>query len=239
MQKTIFIHGLFNSGKSLIYNLFDEEKYKTIDIDYYHFEEYKPFIKEQFNKKIKNLICSSILDKSILNLDTFFDIHKIITNQYKEYNFIFKPMIEINMLDDKRMYNENFYHLFIIRNPKVGWITNPNWIPLDEYISLFEPDLIGILKRYKDILHIIKIEEIVDNKIINQLIDDKRLLSKVKSYTEFDLFHLDKNIKSVYKDLKIIDEKLFEVMKFLGYDINDNKDLNELLEKINFKPYNI
>lgn len=121
--------------------------------------------------------------------------------EFPECNFVIKPG-NWDWLQLSDFKNENIYNLFIIRDPRIGWITNTKHI--DFNVNKFiENNRVKerVLKKFRNVLKIVKIEKIGKNKLMNQLIKPKTL-KRVKPFIKFDIILTEQiNCKTIFKEL--------------------------------------
>jgi len=226
-QKVVILHGSFNSGKTIVYNLFKKENnYKWIDISPDHLKDNKDEIEYQIGKKWLNKITPDIESLEIFKGNYFLNLFNLLLKEFPNYNFVVKPGGFDWVLNNKLPPNI-FYNIFIIRHPKICWMVNTTHFSIDEFIKMYKKILIGVFKEKSNV---IKIEEIGKNKLMNQLI--KRTdLKQIKPITKFDEFLLKKiNLETINDELEQIDDKLKDLIKYLEYDL-DTIDINLILKR--------
>jgi len=234
-QKLIILHGLHNSGKTFLYNLFKkEDDCITLEIYKNHYHLHKDEWLQQVGVQNTERVEKHIQSLEIFSADCFFEEFGILMKQFPDKHFVVKPgqtpwfqecSSQRDVWNDRikkftDLKTGNVSHLFAIRHPKISLATcydhNTN---INEYVERWTSKY-DLLERYSDVLQIIKIEEI-------KYVD--------KPYTEFDLNDYRLNIfdrlEDFKSDLKVIDIELKALMDFLNYDSED-KNVDRYLREL-------
>ena len=213
------IMGIFNyqqkSGSCTFYS------YYNLALNMLILCKYNLFIKDQSNKdKYINEIVTSYITFHYkmmyiycLTQDTeAYLIDSLHPNNFNNDNFIYKLIIENNLLDEIN----DFY-------PKNTFILNPSKLIIDKYLDFSSENAI------------IKIKD--KNNIINNL----NIFKKFKIYRNNILFNIrsGKEIKDTYIDVELMDNnqssKLYDIIKSGSFDFSyiEFKEYFEILKHIN------
>jgi hypothetical protein len=230
-QKVTIIHGTFNSGKTIIYNLFrKEENYKYLDLDLSH--NVTRSIQEQTDLESWVKLKPLLKNNKIKKYEVFKNYVLYLIDRFPNSNFIIKSgqneWIDSDKVD---IIVEKFNHLLVFRNPKISWITQSTrkYISLKKFINM-HIDFLKLIN--KNLVPTIHVEDISNDILLNKLIKNKRNLKTTKTITSHDIELLKQiNKDTIYKDLKRIDNELGDLLKPLNYNNEEiDKSINLILE---------
>lgn len=238
-QMLIFMGGMTNGGKTLVYNLIkDEGNFIYLELDSYHFHIYEEEMIQQIGSENVNRLKPLIKTKDILSIyEVFTKEMGHLMRQFPDYHFIIKPSGHIfpcahyNKIEEwcvgiKKYMTidiQDIYFFFVVRHPKISWFTI-NGIPFSVFINhLGHPEL----KSTLDYFEVIKIEELQNCKFLNKTIT-KTNLENVELYTNFDYINIlgknsnlgHRNYDNIEEEIKEI-EKLHDAYELFGYDLNE------------------
>lgn len=233
-QMLIMINGLINGGKSIVYNLIKEEdNFLYLDISPGHFYLYKDEMINQIGEKNVLRIKPFIESKEIA-CDSHVFTREIgfIMEQFPNYNFVIKPTKDVLSIKhakkDKDWCSDfknfigikpkNIHFLFIVRHPKLSWLTAIKDCPFDIFLDNWNNAQVDVRKKHTRIL---KVEDVKHDELLKKIIK-KTDLNKVIPYTMFDLKAKEKrNFDNVAEEIEIIEKKLKHLYEDLGYDLED------------------
>jgi len=230
-QKLIIINGLLNSGKTILFNLLRKEKnFICLDISPHHYKIYEQETIDQIGKENLIGLKPYVETTDIFITENFLREFGLLMQKFPEYSFAIKPgnynwvAKEYNdkWLKLKEQYMpgvklSNIHHVFAIRNPMISWTTT-YMKNMTKFLELWGGQNLEDLNLYE----IIKIEEIKDNKLFNQIIKNNDL-KQVVPYTIFDLKQKPfNNYDNLMQQLKIVEKELRGLMEFLSYKKEDS-----------------
>jgi len=229
-QKFVIIYGEFNSGKSLVYNLFKkEDNYKNIDISIDHYKFQKKEFKDKLGIKLCSFLFPLIKTKKIIQRSHFISLLTFLQKEMPNYNFVIKSGFP-KFLDIKEF--KNLHHISVFRDVKLCWLLTHGPHTITDFISFYKAKY-NDLSTYNRKLDIIIIEKISKNKTLNKLIKNTDL-TQVKVITGYDIEKL-KGIRyegvKLQDELKLIDHELKDFMEYVGYDIDENIETINLILK--------
>jgi hypothetical protein len=178
------------------------------------------------SKRLEKLI----LSEEIYLPDCLFKEINFLMEQFPEYDFVIKPGRVDWFSHFKDI--ENLIQLYAIRHPKIALATsydkNTNIDEFtDKWIKAYK-----ILIYYSDLVNVIKLEDIKNNKLMKSLIKNTNV---ERPYTNYDIndYRLGIfNLMSKFEhDLKTIELKLKDFLNYLNYeleDLNTKRYLEEL-----------
>jgi hypothetical protein len=233
-QMLIMINGLINGGKSIVYNLIKkEDDFIYLDISPGHFDLYKDEMINQIGENNVLRIKPFIESKEIaLNSHVFTREIGFIMKQFPNYNFVIKPIKDGLSIkhaekakdwcsDFKKFIGikpKNIHFLFIVRHPKLSWLTAIKDCPFDIFLDNWNNAQVDVRKKHTRIL---KVEAIKHDELLKKIIK-KTDLNKVIPYTMFDLkAKIKRNFDNVAEEIEIIERKLKHVYEHLEYDLED------------------
>jgi hypothetical protein len=230
-QMLISLNGIVNGGKTLVFDLIKkEDNFIHLDISKYHYNFYKDIMIEQIGEESVLRLEPFIKNDDFFNPQIFTREIGSIMRKFPNYNFVIKPVDDIiscrhNKKDKEWMLyckkympikEENMHFLFIIRHPKLCWVTSYK-LPFDEMIRPWSFDL----KIRLEHTELVKIEELEKNKLLKRIIK-KTDLSKVRAFTEFDFNKTErKDFDNIDDEIKQIEKAAINNYKLLGYDLED------------------
>ncbi|MCF8019818.1 MAG: hypothetical protein K9L62_10445 [Vallitaleaceae bacterium] len=201
-------------------------------------------IGEEYTRRIQKYIQGD----TIFSIDVFFKEVGFLMNQFPEYDFVIKTgdykwmkkyddifddlIYEVKNFTPIRKNNLKYFH--VIRHPKITLATSYDHnTKIDKFVNQWasnEHYLRMCPKEYQ----LIKLEELDLYPLIQKLLK-KTNIKNLSTYTDYDLNDYRTNIFERFdqfkEDLKVIDEKLTSMMKYLGYDKED-KYLRSYLKEL-------
>lgn len=229
----IGINGLPNGGKTLVYDLIkNEDNFIHLDISKHHTHIYEELMIEQIGEKNFFRIKPFIESEEIINSpETFIREIGRLVKEFKDKNFVVKPVEDIITLTHKKKTKkwllhlknhipiklENIHFLFVVRHPKLIWAISHESV-LSNHMSFWSFPLEIRLQHTE----LVKMEDLESNALLKNIIK-KTDLKKVKSYTTFDLYHTKnrKYNKSEKEILLNVEKNAIHNYQLLGYDFED------------------
>ena len=229
----IGINGIPNGGKTLVYDLIKkEDNFIYLEISKHHTYIYEELMINQIGEenyfRLKPFIDSEEIMSSV---ETFFIEIGRITTQFKDKNFVVKPVDDrISAMFKKNPEKwipyvkkympiklDNIHFLFVVRHPKLIWAVCHEII-LSEHMSKWSFPLEKRLWHTE----LVKLEELESNDLLKRIIK-KTDLKKLKLYSMFDFYHTknrkyDKEEKEI---LSNVEKNAVHNYKLLGYKIDD------------------
>ena len=246
-QKLVIIHGVENGGKSILFNLFKKDpSYICLDVLIHHYEAwYKQEITEQIGKENALQLKSAMKGEAIFEPTIFLKEIGSLMKKFPEYNFAIKPGTtewaskqksgDLEWKENVKKYtpvtdHQNIYHLFIMRHPKISWITinRQETYGFHKFMELWGAEgLIGCMKHHT----VLKVEEFKNSKLLKNLLKNVDL-NEAKTWSEFDLVCKENNsYKNLEYEFKRIEKELNHLFEYLNYGYNDvDDDMRDFLE---------
>jgi len=239
-QKLIILYGFHNSGKTLFYNLFqNEENFICLDIYKHHYHIYEKEIIDQIGEQNNNRLKKIILSKGIFNSENFLIEIGHLMNEFPEHNFIIKTgnrkwIEKYHKLFDSWFYHvkiatplkiENIKHFIVVRHPKICLATiYHDDFDMGFFLYNWKIDYKFMQIHSGTIFNVLKIEDIKNNVFIKSVLKNKNL-DEIMPYTDFDIneyrTNIFENFDNFQRDLKIIDIELKDLCEYLNYDLED------------------
>jgi len=235
-QELVVINGPLNGGKTILFNLFKKDSnYICLDLTIDHYEIHEKEMFDLIGKSNTLGLKSAMEDHKIFQgIEVFFSEIGFLMKEFPYHNFVIKPGYEnlAQIRKDRPRYWEkivkryttitpkDIHCFYAVRHPKMSWVTvgKHKRFGVDHFINFWNTEeVMEDLERYT----VVKIECLEYNDILKRLLNVD--LSKVKSYTEFDLdFKKTNTYETLDQDFVKIEKELDHIFKYLIYDKDDD-----------------